>query len=124
MKQNLIVTIRYKEDKPSNELFDKIVQLFDKSKKVDLLNDDYVTQLIEPNGIKSFSINMQYQEKDFKSAVFEILKRANKIAERWTIQGPIKTKTYFFLMDLENNEQNILPNGIIGYRIILNSEPK
>ncbi len=122
MKQNLIITIRYQDERPDNQIL-KIVQLFDKSKEVNLSSDDYTTELTEPNGVKSFAINFSYKEKDFKTAVYEILRKANRIGEYWTIQGPVKAKTLFFIMNLENDGKNDLPKGIIGYRIILNSEP-
>ncbi|WP_339848530.1 hypothetical protein [uncultured Dokdonia sp.] len=121
MPQQLIISIRYQNDKP-DVLIQKIVQLFDTSKEVDLNSDDYTTQFPEANGTKSFAINLSYKARDYKTAVYEILLKANKLGQFWTVQGPVRAKSNYFMMHIENDDRNDLPKDIIGYRIILNSE--
>ena len=121
MNHLLVVAIRYENERPNN-LIQRIVGLFDKLNVVDLNNDDFTTELIEPNGVKSFAINLSYKTKDFKTAIFETLTKANRLGQHWTIQGPIKAKRNLFIMNLDKNEKNNFPIGIVGYRIMLTSE--
>ena len=120
MNHLLIIGIRYENERPI-KLIQKIVDIFDKSNVVDLNSDEFTTELIESNGVKSFAVNCPFKSKDFKTAVYETLTRANKIGQYWEVQGPMKIKRNFFMMNL-TNEKNEIPEGVLGYRIILTME--
>lgn len=118
MKHFLIVGITYETEIPES-LMDRILKLYDSDKEVDLNSDDFVTVYPETNKGKKIAINMHFESKDYKTAVFNIMVKAHTLGRGWKVLGPVKMKQYFFAMTLDKEFSDEVPDGVLGLSIVL-----
>ncbi len=120
MRHFLILTV-YHDNQVPKEFLEKALILFDKKNKIDLESDNHVTLFPETKKGKGISVHFYYEAKDFKSAVYDVLVKANQIAQGWTVTGPIKMKKNVFMLSIHKEHSFNLPDGVNGIAIMLNS---
>ncbi|MBW1295635.1 hypothetical protein [Aquimarina litoralis] len=111
MTHTLHITI-YFENKIDLIFLEKVVTLFDPKRTVDLNSDDYVTYL--PKTFKGMGVvvNLKFGNKNYKESVFDLMVKANKINDNWSINGPLKLRKYMFRMILNTQDISEGVNGI------------